>query len=387
MNKVYITNHHILSPLGDSSIENFNNLLKNNSGIKKHRRIGKDSFYSAIIDKNKGDQLFAEIGDVELYTPLERLMILSVSKLLGASNFKINSKTGLIISTTKGNIDVLAKDTAFYKDPSRAYLPVLGEKIQGFFKLKNPAIVVSNACVSGVLAVAVAKQLMQADLYEDVIIVSGDLVSDFIVAGFESFQAISSTPCRPYSKNRDGITIGEAIASVLMRKTYDATSVDVVEVVGNASCNDANHISGPSRTGEGLFLSIQAALKEAKLEATDIDYVSAHGTATIFNDEMESIAFQRAKLDKVPVNSLKAYYGHTLGASGLLETVIGLMSLHQNTLISSLGFDEMGVSVPLNIIKENHNKSLSVFLKTASGFGGSNTALILKKNSRKKGLN
>lgn len=384
MKKVYITNHHILSPLGDSSQENFNNLLLNNSGIKKHNRIGKDAFYSAIIDKNKAEKMFAEIGNVESYTTLEKLMILSVNKLLEASGFKITPKTGLIISTTKGNVDVLAKDSKYYKDPSRAYLPVLGEKVQEFFSFKNEAVIISNACVSGVLAISVAKQLMQSDLYDDVIIVSGDLVSDFIVSGFESFQAISKAPCKPYSKNRDGITIGEAVASVLMRENYDATSVEVVEVIGNASCNDANHISGPSRTGEGLFLSIQSALKEAKLEASDIDYISAHGTATIFNDEMESIAFERAALHKVPVNSLKGFYGHTLGTSGLLETVIGIMCLHQNTLIKSEGFDEMGVSVPLNIIREHQKKALSVFIKTASGFGGSNSVVIVRKKIIRK---
>ncbi len=379
MKNIYITNHQIISPLGFSNKENFDHLLANKSGIEKQEREGNDSFYSALIDKKLVDKMFSKIGDINAYTTLEKLMILSIDALFEEASFKISNKTGLLISTTKGNVDVLSPKSPFYNDKTRAYLPVLGNKIQAFFGFKNEAVVISNACVSGVLAVSIAKHLMQSDMYDDVIIVSGDLVSEFIISGFESFQAISSQPCRPYSKNRDGITIGEAVASVLMRKTYTDTSAKVVEVVGGASCNDANHISGPSRTGEGLFLAIQSALKEAGLSPKNIDYISAHGTATLFNDEMESIAFKRAQLETVPVNSLKGYYGHTLGASGLLETVIGIECLHSNTLIKSLGYDELGVSEPMNVIKSNTKKDLHVFIKTASGFGGSNAAVVFKK--------
>lgn len=385
MKNIYITNHQVISPLGFSNNENFNNLLNNKTGIKKHEREGNDPFYSAIIDKEKVNIFFSNIGDISAYTTLEKLMILSIHKLLEESSFEISNKTGLIISTTKGNVDVLSPKSSFYSDKTRAYLSVLGAKVQTFFGFKGEAIVVSNACVSGVLAISVAKHLMQSDLYDNMVIVSGDLVSEFIISGFESFQAISKQPCRPYSKNRDGITIGEAVASVLMQKTYNKTSSKIVEVVGGASCNDANHISGPSRTGEGLFLSIQSAIKEAGLTPKDIDYISAHGTATLFNDEMESIAFKRSQLESVPVNSLKGYYGHTLGASGLLETVIGIESLHHNTLIQSLGFDELGVSEPMNVIKSNKKKDLTIFIKTASGFGGSNTAVVFKKIVPKKG--
>ena len=95
--------------------------------------------------------------------------------------------------------------------------------------------------------------------------------------------------------------------------------------MGDATCNDASHISGPSRTGEGLFRSITAAINEAKIKLEDIDYISAHGTATIFNDEMEAIAFNRLGMESIPLNSFKGYFGHTLGASGLVETIVGLI--------------------------------------------------------------
>ena len=107
--------------------------------------------------------------------------------------------------------------------------------------------------------------------------------------------------------------------------------------------------------------------------------ISAHGTATPFNDEMEAIALNRLNLQQAPINSLKGFYGHTLGASGLLETVIGLESVTQSTLFASIGFDEMGVSQPINVIEKTTPKNIRYFLKTASGFGGCNTAVLFEK--------
>ena len=379
MKKAYITNNHIISTLGFNSEENFNNLLHGVSGIKEYERPNGKKYFTSLIDKEKINEVFSKIAKVENYTILEQMMILSVKAILDESKLKITNKTGLIISTTKGNIDALASNSNFFQDKKRAYLSELGNQIQRFFGFKEEAIVLSNACVSGVLAVSVAKHLIQSNKYDELVVVSGDLVSEFILSGFESFQAISSKPCKPYSKNRTGITIGEAIASVLVSKNSLENATEVVEIIGTASCNDANHISGPSRTGEGLFLSVQSALKEAQIKANQVDYISAHGTATNYNDEMESIAFDRLAMNAIPLNSLKGFYGHTLGASGLLETIIGIKSLYQNTLIQTIGFDEIGVSKPLNIIQKTTQKELNIFLKTASGFGGSNSAALFKK--------
>lgn len=378
MREAYITNHNIISSLGFSSEENFNHLVAEESGIRQYQRENGDLYYSSQVDKEKVDEVFSEIGSVSLYTTLEKMMILSITAMLKESKLEITERTGLILATTKGNIDTLSPKSKFYKEHNRSYLPELGKQIQQFFKFENEAIVLSNACVSGVLAVAVAQRFVLDEIYDSVIVVGGDLVSEFILSGFTSFQAISDQPCRPFSKNRTGITIGEAVASVIVSSKRNKKAV---QIIGAASCNDANHISGPSRTGEGLFLSVQSALSEAELEADEIDYISAHGTATNYNDEMEAVAFGRLGMLKTPINSLKSYYGHTLGASGLLETIIGVESLQNNTLVASKGFDELGVSQPINVINKTENKDLMVFLKTASGFGGSNTAVIFRKTA------
>jgi 3-oxoacyl-[acyl-carrier-protein] synthase-1 len=376
MREAYITHHNIISSLGFTSEANFDQLVQEKSGIKKYKRENNEAYFSSKVDQEKVNSEFKKIGDIELYTTLEKMMILSVNSILSSSNYKITKRTGLIIATTKGNIDALSPDSKFYKNPKRSYLYELGNQINDFFDFINEAIVISNACISGILAVAVAQRFINDGVYDEVIIVSGDLVSEFILSGFTSFQAISNEPCKPFSKKRKGITIGEAVASVLVSSTKKKNSI---QVLGTGSCNDANHISGPSRTGEGLVMSVKSALNEAKIKTHEIDYISAHGTATHFNDEMEAVAFSRLKMLDTPINSLKGFYGHTLGASGLLETIVGIKSLKKNTLIASLGFDELGVSEHINVIKKTEKKELNIFLKTASGFGGCNTAVIFKK--------
>ena len=238
---------------------------------------------------------------------------------------------------------------------------------------------VSNACVSGVMAISVAKNMIQAGKYKDAFVVAGDEISEFVISGFNSFQAIGSEPCKPYDKNRNGINLGEATAAAYITSTPSENEKLKFKVLGDSAINDANHISGPSRTGDGLFASVKNAMKEANISSEQIDFISAHGTATLYNDEMEAVAFNRMDLQNVPLNSMKGYYGHCLGASGLLESIISMESALNNTLIPSKNFVEMGISQDLNIIKENKSADIKYILKTASGFGGCNAAIVLEK--------
>lgn len=379
MIKTYLSYNNIFSNLGFDSRAVVENILKGVSGLAKHddHSLLPEPFCASLISSEVIKEEFSKIADASKFTKLEQMLILSLKKVIDASNIPLNERVGLIISTTKGNINVLEKESDFPE--SRAYLSELAKVIQNFFGFKNEAIVVSNACVSGVLAISVAKRFISEKKYDHVFIASGDLVTKFILSGFNSFQALSAEPCKPFDKNRVGINLGEVAASALVTSSKENLPKEAVEILGDATCNDANHISGPSRTAEGLFRSVKAALKEAKMEASKIDYISAHGTATSFNDEMEAIAFSRLEMEQVPINSLKGFFGHTLGASGLLETIVGMHSLEKNTLFSSKGFTEIGVSKNMNIIKTNTPKNLNTFLKTASGFGGCNTAVIFAK--------
>jgi len=382
MTDIYLSHNNLVSSLGFNSETVVNNIHNQVSGLQliDDKNLFSQPFCSSIINQKELSHSFSSLDSEGDFTRLEKMMITSLANVVKASKILLTKKVGLIISTTKGNINVLGKDSKFPEE--RAYLSVLGKVIKDFFNFKNEAIIVSNACVSGILAVAIAKRYINQGVYDDVFIVSGDIVTEFILSGFNSFQALSDQPCKPYSKNRTGINIGEVAASVLVTNNKTNLAKEAVTILGDGSCNDANHISGPSRTGEGLVRSIKSAIKEANISHEEIDYISAHGTATPFNDEMEAIAFNRLGIQDVPVNSLKGYLGHTLGASGLLETIVGMHSLKNNTLYASLGFDEIGVTQPINVITKTTTKKMNIFLKTASGFGGSNTAVLFKKTNK-----
>jgi 3-oxoacyl-[acyl-carrier-protein] synthase-1 len=374
--EVYITETNCITPLGFDVASNIKNIRNEVSGIQLHdnSKLLNVPFYASIINDEHLDLAFAKVSQSHQYSRLEKMMILALEPIVKKANLDLNKRTAFILSTTKGNVTVLENQ----ENIESAYLNVLAKKVADFFEFKTEPIVVSNACVSGILAVSVAKRLIQANLYDNIFVVAGDEVSKFVVSGFNSFQAMSNLPCKPYSINRTGVTLGEAAAAVLVSSNKVNAKV---KVIGDGSINDANHISGPSRTGEGLFRSIQSALAEAKINNNQIDYISAHGTATPFNDEMEAIALNRLELENVPMNSLKGYYGHTLGASGLLETVIGIQSVEENKLFASLGFDAIGVSQPIRVIEKNEEAAIRYFLKTASGFGGCNTAVLFEKVS------
>lgn len=381
MSKVYVSHNNIISSLGFTSETVVAKISNEISGLQRidNTSILPEPFYTSLIPTETLQENFNNLDPKANYTRLEQMMITSLSTVIAASNIEINDRVGLIISTTKGNVDALDANNPFHKD--RAYLSELGNQVKDFFHFKNDAIVVSNACVSGILAVAIAKRYIQQGIYDHVFITSGDVITEFILSGFNSFQALSSEPCKPYDANRTGINIGEVAASVLVTKDADALAKEAVTILGEGSCNDANHISGPSRTGEGLYRSMQSAFTQANISAAEVDFISAHGTATMFNDEMEAIAFSRMDLSTVPLNSLKGYFGHSLGASGLVETIVGMHSLKNNTLYKSLGFETSGVTKPINVITETTKKNINRFLKTASGFGGCNTAILFQKTN------
>lgn len=373
MQKVFVENTNIITSLGINTEEVVNSILSNKCGIE----INSDEFYTQVqtplsIIYNKSITFNNNL------TRFENLMILSIEKALAYSKIDIRSEdTVIILSSTKGNIDLLEgrKKGEFAKD--RIYLWKTAEIIANQFGNKNEVITVCNACISGVLALNLGRMLISSGKYKNAIVAGGDILSEFVIAGFQSFQSLSPSPCKPFDEKRDGLSLGEGFGTVILSNVENSTGI---QLTGGAGSNDANHISGPSRTGDGLYYAIRSALSESLLDAIEIDFLSAHGTATDYNDEMEAKAFSLAILEHVPVNSFKGYFGHTLGAAGIIEAILTVESMKRNTLFASHGFDTIGVSNPLNIITENKEvKNIKAALKTASGFGGCNAAIVFEK--------
>jgi len=374
---VFIVSDNILSPIGLTTSENFAKLKACVSGIRKHHDVAKsdEPFYASLFDQN----LDLKIEQGDKYTRFEQLLIASVRDALQNSGVNTSDqKTVLIVSSTKGNISLLETEHNTIDLQYSISMPSSAKLVAEYFGFVNEPIVVSNACISGIMAILTGMRLIQSSKFENAVIVGADVITKFVLSGFQAFQAISSQPCKPFDKNRDGITLGDGAATVILSSKKQNT--DDIMVLGGAVSNDANHISAPSRTGEELGYAIKKSLVQAQLSSTDIDFISAHGTATDYNDEMEAKAIMLTGLQAAPVNSLKAYYGHTLGAAGLIESIISIHSLKENVIIPTLGFEEAGVSSPINICTRLLTGNFKNCLKTASGFGGCNAAVVFGKS-------
>lgn len=371
LSEVFIGAKSVLCPLGDTPSKVYEAMLNGESGLN-------------AVEKPFGVDTTSQIGLIpDHLIPQEHMDSLRLTNMLAACYERsvrklrfdtFQDKGGLvIICTTKGNIDKIGQP-----DDPRLPLGRLGRFLQQSFDLANDPMIISNACISGVLGIITAARLIRAGKYDHIMVLGGDIVSEFTLSGFASLHALTDDVCKPYDKNRTGINLGEAAAGLVLSNDETIFKGTCDEYISGASSNDANHISGPSRTGEGLYRSIDRTLKLASISPKQVGYLSAHGTGTSFNDEMESIAFERSGLSETPVNSMKGYFGHTLGAAGIIETLFGLEGMKRNQLVASLGFEEMGVSRPLNIITQTTAPSSEYFLKTASGFGGCNAAALFK---------
>lgn len=375
---IFASYNNIISPLGFSTHENYQAVSNSLIGVKKIKiPFSSDEFCVAKISDDKIQEQLTNIKNADAHTKLEQLSILSIQDVLNQSGIDPkNNRTLLIYSTTKGNIDIL-ENTYKNIDSKRVYLSAFAKHLQSYFQLAQTPVVLSNACISGILAIIIAKRFIEQGACDNVLVCGGDILSEFTISGFKSFNALSNEPSKPFDANRAGINLGEAVSTILITNQKELAKSHNTQIISGASANDANHISGPSRTGDGLFQCLTKTLKNNN--TTDIGFISAHGTATPFNDEMESIAFDRAGLHTIPVNSLKGYYGHTLGAAGVLETILSLESMKHQRLIKSEGYETKGVSGNMTMIESHQNKSFSSFIKTASGFGGCNAAALFKK--------
>lgn len=355
---IYIGSETIIGPNGNLK-DCFNKIAEKKSGVSKITANGfnGESFYCSMFLEDRPDfnTLAAQV--------IEQLLQKSKAKLL------TEESTLLIISTTKGDLSIGFENAIV--SPAK----FLYDK----FKLKHFPFIISNACASGVMAINAAAAFIENNQYQNVIVLGVDMISDFIVYGFQSLYAISDEPCKPFDSERKGINLGEGAGAVLLSSSKDVFTSTPVCFLGGSSSNDANHISGPSRTGEGLFRCINKTLNASAIKPLDIDFISAHGTATVFNDEMEAIAFNRLDMQHIPINSFKGFTGHTLGAAGVIETALCIACMHENTLLPSAGYHSQGTTVELNLIKEVVSTSLTTVLKTASGFGGCNASLLLQK--------
>lgn len=365
----YIIADNIISPLGETSEENYLSVKAGRSGIRAYEPG------TCNIPEGFNASL--------LFEDFETLALKSAQKAIGNAQLELKGKrTAFILSSTKGNIE----ENISLADSAQRIASQLGIDAQ--------PIVVCNACISGLSALILGNRLIDSGLYDAAIVCGCDTPRQFILSGFQSLKALSSEPCRPFDMERMGLNLGEAAATLILSKN---------PIQGNSwrmgdgfIRNDAFHISTPSKTADGLYLSLQRTLesftKEISSTCEQIDlkahlaFINAHGTATLFNDQMESVAIGRAGLSDLPANAYKSFWGHTMGAAGILETIISMKAIDDDTILGTRGFSELGVSGKMNICAENRPTDKKGFIKMLSGFGGCNATIWAAKYPERENI-
>ena len=366
---VYKIADNIVSPLGEGSRHNYQQIKAGKSALASYTPDGlQEGVFASLFSR---EQLcnFSE----ENLTKFESLVVRSVKgaleSIVPAEKFDLSAGDVLfVLGTTKANVDLLSPDC---KEGHILYPGECAKRISSHLGITTSPIVVCNACISGLSSIVLAAKMLEAGFYKYAVVCGADVLSNFILSGFQSLKTLSEEECRPFDLERYGMNLGEAAATIILSAEKKESSK--WWICGGTVRNDAYNITAPSKDGEGAYLTLKEALASSSEE---LALVNAHGTATMFMDQMESVALEKAGLGKVPVNSLKGYFGHTLGAAGVLETVLTMQSVDDGTVLKTRGFEELGVSGKIEICKENRETDKKSFIKLVSGFGGANAALF-----------
>ena len=359
MRKVVCIGESILSPLGATPAENFAAVCRGESALQRYEGIFgvREPFVASLIDRGR--------WTVPGRTFFDSIVIEAARRAVEAAGIDPASpRTAFVLSTIKGNIEFI--------DTQDVTLACSARRLADAFGNPNPAVVVSNACISGLAALLQGRRMLLSGRFDHVVVVGAEVQSRFIVTGFQSLKALSEAPCKPFDATRDGLNLGEAAAAVVLGFGEEGW-----ELVDGAVRNDANHISGPARTGEGSYKALRYVLKHTSPK--ELAFVNVHGTSTLYNDEMEAIAIDRAGLLDVPVNALKGTFGHTMGAAGILESILSMHAVDAGIVLPTRGFSELGVSRPVRVSALAGTTDKRAFVKLLSGFGGVNGALLFRK--------
>lgn len=397
MPKIYITGIGAISAIGSNVNEHLTNLRNNKTGIKK--AINLESDY-----KNKllfGEVIYNNIELIELtnsqefnnYTRTTLLALKAFQEAIHDANLSKDEisdyNTSFVSGSTVGGMchtnelyhdaNLIGKPSQ-YVDSYEAANHVLN--IQLRYNLKGYNDVINTACSSSANAIYLGVKLIQSGRANRVIVGGTDSLAKYTVNGFNALMILSSGICRPFDRDRDGLTLGEGAAYLILEsEKVSLNKKKYAEVSGIGNSNDAFHPSTTSNEAIGPILAINQAIKSARITPDDIDYINTHGTGTVNNDLTELKAIQHI-FNKIPAfNSTKSYTGHTLGAAGALEAVVSILSLINNEVHTSLHFENPMEEFNTTPIMKNTSLQLKNVLSNSFGFGGNCTTLIFSKCS------
>lgn len=284
-------------------------------------------------------------------------------------------RLGVIIGTSSGGLGALERarwDSAAYFHALRVIEPRLG-------RAPDRLVSVYAACASSAVAIGLGMRWLELGEVDLAIVGGYDAESDWVCAGFDALKATAADRPRPFRAERDGMALGEGVA-LLALSAADSPAFGFVN--GFATTTDAVHITAPDRTGQSLARAVQLALTEAALAPVAIDFVSAHGTGTVFNDAAEAAALELslgATAARTTLHALKPVVGHTLGAAGALEALAAFSALEKGVLPATLSDGEPMPELALRLLDHNRAAPVEHCLKLSTAFGGANAALVLSR--------
>lgn len=390
---IYLSNPGLICGAGSSSEEFMNNLLSGNRcGIKKIDcslvgENGVKSFYVGRIDESKlsptGDKFdmrFLQVMNAALIQ-LKPAIDKAIEKF-GADRVAV-----CVGQCDNGSFLSLEAHKKFFGEgnfSSDYDLKAQGADyaatfIKNNYGVKGPGLSFATACSSSATAIIKAKEMIKAGIIDAAIAGGCDITSDTVLLGFDSLEAVDHEMTNPFSKNRNGITLGEGAAFfVVSREDIDSTGIILA---GTGESSDANHMTAPLADGTGAQQAMESALKEAGLKPEQIDYINLHGTGTHLNDSMEGKGVDLVfKNYKVPVSTTKPMTGHTLGAAGSLEVAACFNAIKMQKLPVMVWDGEKDPEIPeLNFVSHPDGKAVRTCMSNSFAFGGCNASLIIKK--------
>jgi 3-oxoacyl-[acyl-carrier-protein] synthase II len=262
---------------------------------------------------------------------------------------------------------------ALYDNPAVALARRLGAR--------GRVVTVSTACASGATALEVGADLLRADRADLVLAGGYDVLCRFVMRGFDGLRALTRDCVRPFDRRRSGLLLGEAAGLMLLARDAEVRGPRLGRLLGAASASDGYHVAAPDPTGRGLERAIRDALAQAGAAAGDVDFVSAHGTATPLNDRIETVTLVRAlgtRASAIPLNSIKGVFGHTMGAAATLEAIMCLLASRSGMIPATRGLEEPDPECDLDYVAQVPRAARPrISLSTSLGFGGCNAALVL----------
>ena len=394
MSEVLITGIGVVTSLGWGKDSFVDGLQRGLSGISKVTKFDTTKYRMSQAGEIKLDCQGIPLGINSLSAFLKYSLNEAIvdSGLDTTSLNKIN--TQIFVGTAHGALSLwedcykaILNKEAYNNKKALDEFPIwnIGKQVNTFLNTDLSWTTVSTACTSSTIALGLAYHAIKSGLIQNAIVIGVDELTEFIFAGFNSLRALTITKCRPFDKNRDGLVLGEG-AAVLILESNASKKLNkkpaYATISGYAANSDAFHLTAPDPKGIGASLCISKVLEESHLDIQEISYINAHGTGTVYNDNMETIAYRRILKDyasSIPISSIKAHIGHTSGASGLIEVALCALSIQNSFIAPTLDFESAESSCQLNLISKTIYKDVNATLSFNAAFGGNNACVALKR--------